>query len=44
VIGNGIITSFPEKEYELVEEAKKYSPDVVSISSIKRRGSNSVEM
>ena len=38
--GNWNSTSLAGKEYELVEEAKPYSPDVVGISSAKRRGSN----
>jgi len=44
VIGNWNITSLTGKEHELVEEAKRYSPDVVGISSTKRRGCNTVEL
>jgi len=32
------------KEHELLEDAKRYSPDVAGISSTKRRGSNTVKL
>jgi len=38
------ITSLSGKEHELVEEAKRYSLDVVGISSTKRRDSNTVDV
>ena len=45
VIGNWNITSHAGKEHELIEEAKRYSPDVVGIStSTKCRDSNTVDM
>jgi len=44
VIGNWNTTSLTGKEHELVQEAKRYSLDVVGISSIKRHGSNTVEL
>ena len=42
--GNWKITSLTGKEHELVDEAKRYFPDVVGISSTKRRGYNTVEL
>ena len=38
------MTSFTGKKDELVEAAKRYSLDVVGISSTKRRGSTTVEL
>jgi len=44
LVGKWNITSLTEKEHELVAEAKRYSLDVVSISSTKPHGSNTVEL
>jgi len=44
VIGNWKITSFTGKEHEVVEDAKLYFLDVVSILLVKRCGSNVVEL
>jgi len=39
VIGNWNISLLTRKEHELVERAKRYSMDIVSISKVRRRGS-----
>jgi len=43
-IGNWNISSLRGKEYELVDEVKRYSLDVVGVASTKLRGSNTVEL
>ena len=43
-MGKWNVISLTTKEHKLVEEVKRYSPDVVGISSTKRRRSNTVAL
>ena len=42
--GNWNILTLKGKALELVEEAKRYHLDIVGVSSIKRRGSGTVDL
>ena len=43
-LGNWNILTITGKELELVEEAKRYHLNIIGVSSIKRRGSGTVDL